>query len=77
MTKEITASRFKAQCLALFDEVAETGNSLIVTKHGRPVAMVGPLPKMASLRGSVRFNISDDDLVGTTLLDHWDADTSE
>lgn len=33
----VAASEFKATCLELMDEVARTGNELIVTKHGRPV----------------------------------------
>ena len=32
------ASEFKAQCLALTDQVARTGQTLVITKHGTPVA---------------------------------------
>lgn len=74
MIKTITATRFKAECLALLDEVAEAGDSLIVTKRGKPVAVVGPVQEPASLRGSVKFNVSDDDLLAP-LLERWDADT--
>jgi prevent-host-death family protein len=38
----IQASVFKAQCLALMDRVAESGETLIVTKNGRPVAELRP-----------------------------------
>ena len=38
----ITASEFKAKCLAILDEVNRTGESLIITKHGNPVAQVFP-----------------------------------
>jgi len=34
----ITATEFKARCLALLDEVDERGSTIIVTKRGRPVA---------------------------------------
>jgi antitoxin (DNA-binding transcriptional repressor) of toxin-antitoxin stability system len=34
----IKASEFKAKCLALMDQVARTGEPLLVTKHGKPVA---------------------------------------
>lgn len=34
----IQASKFKAQCLALMDEVARTGETIVVTKNGKPVA---------------------------------------
>ena len=68
----MTASRFKAQCLALLDEVAETGESLVVTKRGRPVARVAPVQAPPSLRGSVTFKVSDDELPAP-LPERWDA----
>jgi prevent-host-death family protein len=40
MEREISATRFKAHCLKLLDEVAETGKPIVVTKRGRPVAKV-------------------------------------
>ncbi|HEU0251279.1 MAG TPA: type II toxin-antitoxin system prevent-host-death family antitoxin [Solirubrobacteraceae bacterium] len=74
MPKTITATRFKAECLALLDGVAEAGDSLVVTKRGKPVAVVGPVQAPDSLRGSVRFNVSDDDLL-MPLPERWDADS--
>jgi len=50
---EIAAGEFKAQCLALLDEVAETGKEIIVTKRGKPVAKVVPIEPPKSLEGSV------------------------
>lgn len=38
----IQASEFKAKCLALMDEVARSGEVLVVTKNGRPVAELRP-----------------------------------
>ena len=32
------ASEFKAKCLALMDQVARTGQTIVVTKNGKPVA---------------------------------------
>jgi prevent-host-death family protein len=43
--KQIKASEFKAKCLRLLDEVAATGEVLVVTKNGRAVAEVGPVKK--------------------------------
>ena len=40
--RTIPAAQFRDQCLRLMDEINETGGTLIVTKHGRPVAIVGP-----------------------------------
>ena len=42
MTKQIKASEFKAKCLALIDEVATTGESVVVTKNGKPMAELVP-----------------------------------
>ncbi|HEX6019980.1 MAG TPA: type II toxin-antitoxin system Phd/YefM family antitoxin [Burkholderiaceae bacterium] len=38
----IQASEFKAKCLALMDEVARTGVTILVTKNGKPVAELRP-----------------------------------
>lgn len=38
----ISASEFKAKCLAILDRVQRTGIPVTVTKRGRPVATVGP-----------------------------------
>ncbi len=40
--KTIKASEFKARCLHLMDEVTETGEPIVVTKHGRPVSRLEP-----------------------------------
>ncbi len=36
--RTIKASEFKAKCLALMDEVAESGEEIVITKRGKPVA---------------------------------------
>ncbi len=46
--KTIKASEFKAKCLRLMDEVAETGQPLVITKNGKPVAQLGPVIIRAS-----------------------------
>ena len=70
--KSIAASAFKARCLALLDRVAETGEPLVVTKRGRPVARVVPArtPGSSSLRGSVTVR---GDIIGP-ILDSWTLD---
>jgi len=40
----IAAGTFKQTCLRVLDEVAETGETVIVTKRGRPVAQLTPVP---------------------------------
>ena len=39
----IAAGLFKAQCLKLMDRVAETHETITVTKHGKAVARLVPL----------------------------------
>jgi prevent-host-death family protein len=58
MTRHIKASEFKAKCLSLLDEVQDTGESIIVTKRGKPVARLEPMkrrPKtlFGAMKGSV------------------------
>ncbi len=36
----IKAGEFKAKCLELMDRVAESGESIVITKRGKPVAML-------------------------------------
>jgi prevent-host-death family protein len=69
--RTIAAAEFKAKCLALLDEVASTGVPLVVTKRGRPVATVQPVPpdRAKSLRGSV---VRERDLVAP-IDEAWDA----
>jgi prevent-host-death family protein len=43
----VSATEFKAKCLALLDEVEKSGGTITVTKRGRPVATVVPAPKKA------------------------------
>jgi len=69
---EISATQFKARCLALLDEVSESGSELVVTKRGRPVARVGPVDPDASLAGSVDQLVADDELIEPLAVE-WDA----
>ena len=58
--KTIQAGKFKAQCLALLDSVANSHIPLLITKHGKPVAKVVPAEQQdfnikKPLKGSVVF----------------------
>ncbi len=69
--RSIPAGEFKAKCLALLDDVAETGREVVVTKRGRPVARVVPARpgKIRGLKGSV---LREKDIVSPTGVE-WDA----
>ena len=38
--RTITATEFKAKCLQLLDQVQRTGEDLVISKRGKPVARV-------------------------------------
>jgi prevent-host-death family protein len=40
LTQKIPAAQFKSQCLAVMDQVAESGQPVVVTKHGKPVVQI-------------------------------------
>jgi prevent-host-death family protein len=73
MSVTMPAGEFKARCLAVLDEVAESGREVVITKRGRPVARVAPLTDdVPSLIGSVRYASEDDVLA--PIDDSWDLD---
>jgi prevent-host-death family protein len=69
------ASRFKAECLAILDQVETLKVSVTVTKHGRPVARLVPLaePTDVGLMGSVRL-VAEDDAAYFATGERWSAD---
>lgn len=77
----VTATEFKAKCLAFLDEVGKTGELIVITKHGRPVAQVSPaLPSphrypQESLFGTVE---TVGDIIEPVLsAEDWDAERGE
>ena len=38
----VAAESFEAQCLGLMDEVAASGEPIVVTKRGNPIMMIVP-----------------------------------
>ena len=70
---EISASKFKEQCLSLLDHLDPDG--IVVTKHGRPVARVIPADSdCASLIGSMKGKIKIAGDVFSTGVD-WNAES--
>lgn len=71
--RTIPAARFKARCLKLLDEVAATGETIVVTKRGKPVARVEPMEEPPSLEGSVEYLVDDEKLLFSTG-EAWDVE---
>ena len=74
----IPVSQFKARCLAILAKVQKTGQPILVTRFGEPMAEVIPPPSPArpdrwlgSLEGSVQ--IIGDIVSPTTTEDDWEA----
>ena len=72
--RTITASEFKAKCLKIMDEVAESGERVVITKRGKPVAELHQArelrkPIFGAMRGSVLY---EGDIVSPIDVE-WDA----
>jgi prevent-host-death family protein len=66
------ASSFKARCLAVLDEVERTHSSVVITKHGRPVARLVPFDdERPTLNSVTLLTDNDDDLMSTG--EAWDV----
>ena len=77
--REVSAGEFKAKCLRIIREMQDTGESVTVTRRGRPIAVVSlpvstePVQQsfIGCMRGSVvRF---DDALEPATPPADWSA----
>jgi len=49
----IAISQFKATCLAILERVRKTGEPILVTRRGKPVAQIQPPPLPESKRSSL------------------------
>ena len=74
--KTVKASEFKAKCLQIMDEVAETGEPVTITKRGIPISRLVPIrvrPK--SLYGALKGMVTiKGDIVGT-IDEEWEAES--
>ena len=77
-TKTIEASEFKIKCLKLMDEVAETGEDIVITKNGRPVSRLAPYWKKPKTLWGIdrgRFEILGDIIEPIDV--EWEAETGK
>ena len=74
MNKAIKASEFKAKCLALIDEVAKSGDKLIITKNGKPlVELVPHRPKTHDAFGILKGQLAITGDIISPLDVEWEA----
>jgi prevent-host-death family protein len=73
--KTILISEFKAKCISVLKEVQRSGEPVVVTLRGRPVARVVPLTdgahgkQLGTLKGSMRIRC---DLVRSGSTGEWE-----
>ena len=72
--KTIKASEFKAKCLKIMEEVAATGEAVLITKNGVPITQLIPARRrpetlLGALKGSAVINGDIVSPVDTS----WDA----
>lgn len=73
--EQVAVSEFKSRCLELIERTRTTGARYVVTKHGKPVALVTPVAGAGrSLRGAYAGEITiHGDIVNTDFADEWEA----
>jgi prevent-host-death family protein len=70
----IPAAIFKAECLSLMDEVARTGEPITITKHGKPIAQLVPVPAQAeSLFGYMKNTLTIKGDIVSAVREEWSA----
>jgi prevent-host-death family protein len=73
MATTIPAGEFKAKCLKLLDKVAEDRQPLIITKHGKPVAQVVPMPSERNIIGAMRGSVLWEGDIISPIDVEWEA----
>lgn len=74
MTRTMSAGEFKAKCLQVMEHVAATGESVVVTKRGKPVAQLGPVSRRpTTLRGFLKGRIKSGTDIVSPIDVRWDA----
>lgn len=67
--RRLSASEFKARCLAILESVRSQGREFMITKRGEPIARVIPVrPPAQSLRGAWRGRL---EILGDIVQCDW------
>ncbi len=67
------AGEFKMKCLQLLDEVAAKREPPVITKFGKAVAMVVPMPPAVKLRGALKGSVLFEGDIVSPLENEWQA----
>ena len=73
--RTIPAGEFKNRCLALMDEVNETGEEIAVPQDGRPVSRLVPVRERKPLIGMFRdrLSIASDIMSPAAPSEEWES----
>jgi len=74
--KEIPISKFKATCLAVLEKVRKTGEPILVTRFGQPVAEISPVGAKKQIRlgtGAGTMEILGDIVGPISDISEWEA----
>ncbi|MBV8048734.1 MAG: type II toxin-antitoxin system Phd/YefM family antitoxin [Paludibacterium sp.] len=69
----VGAGEFKTHCLKLLDEVAATRAPLVITKHGKAVAKLVPMPEKIDLFGALKGTVLHQEDIISPLENEWEA----
>lgn len=73
MQAAIGAGEFKAKCLQLLDDIAEKRGTLVITKHGIPVAKLVPVEPEQRLFGALKGSVVGETDIVSPISAEWDA----
>jgi len=73
--KRIPVAQFKARCLRLFDQIGVKKQTLVVTKHGVPIAEIRPIRpvKRVSSRDALKGTVDFEGDVVSPIKESWGA----
>ena len=74
-TYTVSATEFKAKCLAYLDEIEQHGGPITITRRGRPVAVLGRA-KQARWKSPANSLAGKVEIVGdivSDMADLWDV----
>ncbi len=73
MQFSIDAGELKTKCLQLLDDVAKNRTPLVITKHGKPVAKLVPMPPEKPLFGAMAGSAHYESDIVSPIEVAWDA----
>jgi prevent-host-death family protein len=74
--KRVLISEFKAKCIAVLREAQRTGEPVLITRRGRPIARIEPVAegqperRLGALRGRMRIT---GDIVRVDTTRDWET----